>query len=140
MCVCTLIVIHVAAIITPTPGHPWRTPTTPFMSMCVCVRATEADGSLYYYINYIIVTLAVLFNKRTMHELIYTIITLVTALEPAKVLQHPHWHGVTDAQYRRLVVACFQTSLNLVFCSFFFSLRNSSAFSAKTSDRRPASD
>lgn len=44
----------------PNPGHPWRTPTTPFMSMCVCVRATEADGSLYYHINYITVTLAII--------------------------------------------------------------------------------
>lgn len=113
--VCVLIVIHVAAIISPTPGHPWRTPTTPFMSTCVCVRAIKAAGCLYYYINYITVALTILFSTwRTMHELIYTIIKPVTALEPAEFFQHLHWHGVTDAQFEVIegntdswLLACF---------------------------------
>lgn len=136
-CVHAHLVIHVAAIITPTPDHPWRTPTTPFMSMCVCVRAIKADGSLCYHINYITVTSAMLFSGwRTMPELFYTNNTPATALEPADFLQHLHLHGVTDAQFEVTegntdgwLVACFQTSLNLAFCKclflfFSFFLRN----------------
>lgn len=106
-CVCALVVIHVAAIITPTPDHPWRTPTTPFMSMCVCVRAIKADGSLYYHINYITSTSAMLFSRwRTMPELFYTNNTPATALEPL--------HGVTDAQFE------VTEGKNLAFCKRLF--------------------
>lgn len=128
VCVCALLVIHVAAIITPTPDHPWRTPTTPFMSMCVCVRVIKVDGSLYYHISYITVNSAMLFSRwRTMPELFYTNNTPATALKPAKFLQQLHLHDVTDAQFEvtegntdSWLVACFQTLLNLAFCKCLF--------------------
>ena len=112
------------------------------MSVCVCVRAIEADGRLYYNMSYITVTWTILVSTcRTMHEGIYSVITPVTALQPAEFLQHLPWDGVTEAKFEIIegntdgwLDACFQTSLNwyLANVSFFFSSRNLSA--DKTSD------